>query len=117
MPEDALPGIINPRLIKMSLNSHLVLPQFVQIYLQSPPVKAAFKLDSHGGTMEILNLGILSSLPYPLPSLPEQVEVINQVEATLSTITHAEAEIEHSLARAARLRQAILKRAFEGRLV
>jgi len=49
--------------------------------------------------------------------LPEQVEIVAQVEAKLSNITQAEAEIKRSLERAARLRQAILKRAFEGRLV
>jgi len=53
----------------------------------------------------------------PLPPLPEQVEIVAQVEAKLSNITQAEAEIKRSLERAARLRQAILKRAFEGRLV
>ena len=55
--------------------------------------------------------------PVALPTEGEQAEILQQVEAALSSITHAETEIEHSLARAARLRQAILKRAFEGRLV
>jgi len=36
---------------------------------------------------------------------------------TLRKIAQAEAEIKRSLERAARLRQAILKRAFEGRLL
>ena len=44
-------------------------------------------------------------------------EIVAQVEAKLSNIAQAETEIKRSLERAARLRQAILKRAFEGRLV
>ena len=117
LPEDVQPGIINPRLIKISLEKAVVLPEFLQIYFQSPLAKSVFKLVSHGGTMEILNMGILTSLAYPLPPLPEQVEIVSQVEAKLSNITQAETEIKRSLERAARLRHAILKRAFEGRLV
>ena len=45
------------------------------------------------------------------------IEIVSQVEAKLSNIAQAETEIKRSLERAARLRQAILKRAFEGRLV
>ena len=47
----------------------------------------------------------------------EQTEIVAQVETKLSNIAQAETEIKRSLERAARLRQAILKRAFEGRLV
>ena len=55
--------------------------------------------------------------PIAVPSLDEQTEIVSQVEAKLSNIAQADAEIKRSLERAARLRQAILKRAFEGRLV
>lgn len=47
----------------------------------------------------------------------KQVTLVSQVDSALTSITHAETEIKHALARATRLRQAILKRAFEGRLV
>lgn len=53
----------------------------------------------------------------PLPPLQEQVEIIAEVERRLSILQEVEAEIEANLKRASRLRQAILKRAFEGRLV
>ena len=52
----------------------------------------------------------------PLPP-DEQTEIVAQVESNLSNIAQAEAEIKRSLQRAACLRQAILKRAFVGRLV
>ena len=53
----------------------------------------------------------------PLPPTEEQAEIVAQVEAKLSNIAQAETEIKRSLERTARLRQAILKRAFEGGLV
>jgi type I restriction enzyme S subunit len=64
-----------------------------------------------------INLGILRRFPVPIPPAAEQVEIISQVDETLSQIDAAEKQIEHGLLRAARLRQSILKRAFEGKLV
>ena len=63
-----------------------------------------------------LNLGLVQRLSVPLPPALEQIEIIAEVESTLSSISHAETEITSSLARAGRLRQSILKRAFEGKL-
>ena len=73
--------------------------------------------NSAGGVQPNLNLGLVQQIQVPLPPLCEQGEIVAQAEAALSKIDHAETEIKRSLERAARLRQAILKRAFEGRLV
>jgi len=56
VPEDAEPGIINPRLVKMSLDRRLIEQRLLKIYLGSSQVKAFFKIVSHGGTMDVLNL-------------------------------------------------------------
>ena len=58
----------------------------------------------------------VSALAVPVPAAVEQQAITAQVEHTFSVIDAVEAQINASLARAARLRQAILKRAFEGRL-
>jgi type I restriction enzyme S subunit len=59
----------------------------------------------------------LQSLAFPLPSVAEQVQIVTDVAETLSQIEAAANAIDQSLLRAARLRQSILKRAFEGKLV
>ena len=64
-----------------------------------------------------ISLSLIHSMPIPLPPLAEQREAVSLADKRLSAAMKAEAEIEVNLHRAARLRQGILKRAFEGRLV
>ncbi len=64
-----------------------------------------------------INITKLGMLPVPLPPVAEQHRIVAEVERRLSIADQAQAAIEVALARAERLRQAILKRAFEGRLV
>ncbi len=59
----------------------------------------------------------LANMPIPLAPFAEQHRIVAEVERRLSVLNELEETISVSLKRAARLRQAILKRAFEGRLV
>ena len=59
----------------------------------------------------------MRSYPVPLPPLAEQHRIVAEVERRLSVVAELEATVAANLARAGRLRQAVLKRAFEGRLV
>jgi type I restriction enzyme S subunit len=53
----------------------------------------------------------------PLPPVSEQGRIVAEVERRLSVIDELEMQVEANLKRAERLRQAILKRAFEGKMV
>ncbi len=55
--------------------------------------------------------------PVPLPPLAEQARIVAEVDRRLSVLDQVEALVGRSLTRCASLRQSILKRAFEGRLV
>jgi type I restriction enzyme S subunit len=59
----------------------------------------------------------LAALAVPLPPLAEQHRIVAEVERRLSIANSVAAGVDAALARAARLRQSILKRAFEGKLV
>jgi type I restriction enzyme S subunit len=70
-------------------------------------------------TVNIAHLGAgrFSELPFPLPPLEEQRRIVAEVERRLSLVDEFDAAIAANLKRAERLRQSILKRAFEGKLV
>lgn len=67
--------------------------------------------------MDILNLGIIKELPYPLCSLKEQKQIIKEIESHLSVCDKVEESIKDRLDEAQALRQSILKEAFEGKLL
>jgi len=117
LPEDIEPGIINPRLVKLSLDRRLVDSNYIKTYLQSPYVKYLFSIASHGGTMAILNLTILKEIPIPVPPLEEQKDIIEEIERISSIEIELKTVIETNITRADRLRQSILKKAFRGELV
>jgi len=64
-----------------------------------------------------VSMSSLGKLPIPLPSLSEQHRIVGEAERRLSVVAELEATVAANVARAGRLRQAVLKRAFEGRLV
>lgn len=70
-----------------------------------------------GATKTGLGLDDIRAVRIALPTLAEQEQIVVEIERRLSVLREVEAEVETNLKRAARLRQAILKRAFEGKLV
>jgi type I restriction enzyme S subunit len=116
LPENIEPGIINPRLVKLSFDKNLIDSKYFKIYMETETANHYFSTVSHGETMEILNLGILKKLPVPLPPLEEQRRIVADAERRLESARAVEAAVEAGLRRAARLRQSILKHAFDGRL-
>jgi type I restriction enzyme S subunit len=116
IPEGAHAGIINPRLIKITPH-HSVRPNYLKLFLESPDVRAFFRIAAHGETMDVLNLGILRKLPIPLPPQAEQDRIVAEVEHRVSVLDQQEIILPLSIDRAERMRQSILKRAFEGKLV
>ncbi|WP_232196737.1 restriction endonuclease subunit S [Thioalkalivibrio sp. ALE10] len=77
----------------------------------------SIRQSSSGGVQPNLNLGIVEKTEFPLCSLDEQEQIVNQIESGVSRLSQLEEELEASFRRAELLRQSILKRAFEGKLV
>jgi len=70
-----------------------------------------------GNNQPALNKSRVQAMLFPLPPLGEQRRIVEELDRRLSVADELEAVVDHSLRRADRLRQSILKRAFEGKLV
>ena len=108
LPEGIEPGVINPRVIKLSLDQQLVYPLFVKVLIGSPYAVDFFEENSHGGTMNILNLSILRSLPLPLPPLAEQHRIVAKVDQLMALVDQLEAQLAASRTAAANLLESVV---------
>ena len=80
MPEVFEPGIINPRLMKITFDKEKINPYYFKFFFQSESLKRALSENTHGGTMDILNLGIVRKIAMPLPPLKLQNEFADFVK-------------------------------------
>ena len=100
------------------LYTSAVDPKWVNFVRQLTYARDHFwKQASQTTNLASINSTNLRSLPIPIPPFSEQVRIITEVERRLSLIDQLEKTIIIDLARANRLRQSILKRAFAGQLV
>ena len=98
--------------------SQLVLPHWVQhcageTGLRKPLEQTARSTAGH----QRISLSDLKAFRLPLPPLAEQHRIVAEVERLLSLADNLDAMLTKHLTQSDRLRQSILKRAFEGKLV
>jgi type I restriction enzyme, S subunit len=118
-------GKVSELLVDATINQALAALQTAGACAQCQPYIKTFLLSNYenlrrnsaGGVQPNLNLGLVQQIAVPLPPLPEQLAILDEVAAVLSTVDVSEAWVKSSIIRACRLRQAILKRAFDGKLV
>jgi len=93
-------------------------PHYLALLLRNPDVLrwALSRAKTTAGQVN-LTLELCRDLPLPIAPESEQQEIVAFVEAAAIEAVNASGAIDTALARAARLRQSILKYAFEGKLV
>ncbi len=119
-----LVGLAPKKLGEAYINQHIALARpipgvsasYIAWYLAGGGLGQLRELD-RGAVKAGLGLDDIRSVVIPLPSLAEQHRIVAEVERRLSVVEKLEAVVETGLERAEKLRQAILKRAFEGKLV
>jgi type I restriction enzyme S subunit len=93
------------------------LPSYLYVQFLHDAVSERFRSIAKGVGIHHLGAGNVSGWIVTVPPLAEQERIVAEVERQLSVVAELEATVAANLARAGRLRQAILKRAFEGKLV
>lgn len=88
LPEDIEPAIITKHVYRFTLDQDLVIPEFVNLcVLGSPSVRAQMFGNVRGQTRPGLNKSILTQFGFPLPSLEEQRQILDQSAELTSQIS------------------------------
>ena len=108
MPDNYEAGIINPRLMKITLNKNKVTPIYFKYYFESNALKASMDANTHGGTMGILNLGIIRQMKIQVPPLSLQ----NQFSAFVARIDQQKQTVQQSLEKLELMKKALMQEYF-----
>lgn len=96
----------------------MVSPAFLLMFLLSPRGRARIEKQAASTSgLHTLSVSKVQRLPVPLCSLPEQQEIVRLLDEQFEVIARNEREIDGALRQSEVLRQAILQKAFTGRLV
>ena len=110
-------AIVKADCIRFRVKQDKILPAFAVVCLNAKKTRDACAELVHGVGRPRLGLGVIRSIELPVPSLGAQTRIVAEVDRRLSVLDAVAALVDTNLARCARLRQSILKMAFEGRLV
>lgn len=93
-----------------------VLPWYLAYCLSSDATTGHLETYFTGSTIKHFTGEALRSYVFPLPPSDEQERIVTELDRHLSIIQSTEQALDANLARAERLRQAVLRKAFRGEL-
>ena len=114
--------IVLPQNYTLSANVVLIQPRkinptFLYYYFQSSKIQKAFTAGIKATTQAAFGIQKVRELQVQMPIENEQFLIVQEIESRLSVADKMEESITQSLQQAEALRQSILKKAFEGKLV
>ena len=91
--------------------------KYLSLWLNSTVAQIRIKRSIFSMTLGKLALSRIEEIEFPLCSVEEQHQIVQEIESRLSVCDKVEESINKSLEKAEALRQSILKKAFEGDLL
>lgn len=116
-PEDRKPGVMTADCIKLRVWAPYICREYVMHCIRSYVVKQQLGLITIGVAQKKISTGRFKTLMFPMPPTDEQLVIAELVTDRFERCRITEEILDTQLQQAVRLRQAVLKRAFEGRLV
>ena len=102
----------------IKLNRNLVTSKYAYYYSLSSIVRDEIKKYTVETTQANIGIASIKRFVFPLPkTIEEQQAIVAEIESRLSVCDKIEESIDQSLRWSESLRQSILKKAFEGKLV
>lgn len=96
--------------------SKVTLPKYLNFFLQSPDTQNDIQDRIRSATLGKLSLLNIKAISVPLPSLPEQHEIVRLIDDLLARERAAQQAAEQALASIDLMKKSILARAFRGEL-
>ena len=116
--------IPSKRFFTLSANVVLIQPyknlsisKYLFYLTLSPFIETQFTKGAKATTQAAFGIKKVRTLKVPLCSLAEQEQIVSEIESRLSVCDNVEANIEASLQQSEALRQSILNKAFDGKLL
>ena len=94
-----------------------IVSKFLSFYLSTPYMQNKINNENYGVTRQALTKSTIENFDIPLPSLPEQQQIVAEIEKRFAVADEMEKAVNDSLLQAEKLKQSILKQAFAGKLV
>ena len=91
--------------------------KYLELFLQSAFGKSLMMSAVKAVAQPSLSMGTIRQAPIAFPPLEEQHQIVREIESRLSVCDKVEQNITESLEKSEALRQSILKKAFEGKLL
>ena len=109
--------MLSDKILRFTLSG--VVPEWLLCCLRSSLGRREIERLATGNQLSMRNIGQerIRQIRLPLPPCNEQLNIVQEVELAVTLADTVERSIQHGLTRARKVRQAILKRAFEGKLV
>lgn len=118
LPDDAKPGIINQALLRIRLKKELIINKYFVIHFRGAFFQKKIFDQSQGTAMpNLVGIKDFREIDMLVPPIIEQQLIVSELESKLTVCDKIEEIISQSLQQAETLRQSILKKAFEGRLI
>jgi len=118
VPLDLETAIVTKHVYRISCDNRLVNPYYLMLnVLGGTTVREQLYEQAQGQTRPGINGEILRRIVVPLPPRVEQDAIVAECDGRLSNVHEVSTGIDINVRRADRLQRAILKRAFEGKLV
>lgn len=111
MGQDCQPGVINPRLLRISTSQNLLDSLFLKYFLESENTANTLQSWAQGGTMGVLNAEMIKRLPILCPPLPEQ----KKIAQIFSTWDKAITTTEQLLANSQQQKKALMQQLLTGK--
>lgn len=109
-------GVFHNNTFRINFDEHIIMREYLINVLESSFIQGFIIQNTLNGSHPDLSHSIFKKCPVPITSIEEQAEIVRIVEEKLKQVDELQKIYAAEIEKSAKLRQAILQRAFEGDL-